>query len=42
MTERLPSIDTLLKRADEALYVAKNAGRDRLEVAPNPTAESGV
>jgi diguanylate cyclase (GGDEF)-like protein/PAS domain S-box-containing protein len=42
MTERLPSIDTLLKRADEALYVAKNAGRDRLEVAPNPTADSGV
>ncbi|MFC4159263.1 diguanylate cyclase [Chitinimonas lacunae] len=31
-TERDQSLDTLLKRADEALYRAKSQGRDRIEV----------
>lgn len=32
---------TTLARADHALYKAKNGGRDRIELAPAPSAEAG-
>jgi len=33
---RVDSYDALVARADKALYVAKEAGRDRVEAAPEP------
>lgn len=38
LAERIPgeSLDSLRSRADQALYKAKNAGRDRVETAPGP------
>ena len=34
------TIESLMRRADEALYVAKRAGRDRVRVSPPAIAES--